>query len=152
MRQESRFISDVRSSVSARGLMQIMPATAAFVAKKINYPNYSLERLIEPELNLTLGHHYLSMVLGELDNLPILATAAYNAGPSRAKNWRASLAQTVDGAIFAETIPFNETRGYVKQVFANAVLYGVVTGNKPRPLSQWLGTVTPKGVTPTTLP
>jgi soluble lytic murein transglycosylase len=152
MRQESRFISDVRSSVSARGLMQIMPATAAFVAKKINLPNYTLERLIEPDVNLTLGHSYLSMVLGDLDNLPILATAAYNAGPGRAKNWRASLAQTVDGAIFAETIPFNETRGYVKQVFANAVLYGVVTGNKPRPLSQWLGTVTPKGMTPTTLP
>jgi soluble lytic murein transglycosylase len=152
MRQESRFISDVRSSASARGLMQIMPATAAFVAKKINLPNYTLERLIEPDVNLALGHSYLSMVLGDLDNLPILATAAYNAGPGRAKNWRASLAQTVDGAIFAETIPFNETRGYVKQVFANAVLYGVVTGNKPKPLSQWLGTVTPKGVTPTTLP
>ncbi len=152
MRQESRFISDVRSSVSARGLMQIMPATAAFVAKKINLPNYTLERLIEPDVNLTLGHNYLSMVLGDLDNLPILATAAYNAGPGRAKNWRASLAHTVDGALFAEIIPFSETRGYVKQVFANAVLYGVVTGNKPRPLSQWLGKVTPKGVTPTTLP
>jgi soluble lytic murein transglycosylase len=62
------------------------------------------------------------------------------------------LASTVDGAIFAETIPFNETRGYVKNVLANAALYGVVTGNKPRPLSAWLGVVAPKGVTPTQLP
>jgi soluble lytic murein transglycosylase len=152
MRQESRFISDVRSSASARGLMQVMPATAAFVAKKINYPNYSLERISEPEVNLTLGHNYLAMVLADLDNLPILATAAYNAGPGRPRTWRASLARTVEGAIFAETIPFNETRGYVKNVLANAALYGVVTGNKPRPLSAWLGVVAPKGVTPTQLP
>jgi soluble lytic murein transglycosylase len=152
MRQESRFISDVRSSVSARGLMQVMPATAAFVAKKINLPNYSLERISEPEINLILGHNYLSMVLNDLDNLPILATAAYNAGPGRPRTWRASLVRTVDGAIFAETIPFNETRGYVKNVLANAVLYGAVTGNKPRTLTSWLGVVAPKGVTPTALP
>jgi soluble lytic murein transglycosylase len=152
MRQESRFVQDIRSSASARGLMQIMPATAAFVAKKINLPNYTLDRLVEPDVNLRLGHHYLAMVLGDLDNLPVLAAAAYNAGPSRAKTWRASLANTVDGALFAETIPFNETRGYVKNVFANAVLYGIVTGNRPRPLSQWLGVIAPKGVTPTSLP
>ena len=152
MRQESRFISDVRSSASARGLMQVMPATAAYVAKKINLPNYSLERISEPEVNLILGHHYLAMVLADLDNQPILATAAYNAGPGRPRTWRASLAKTVDGAVFAETIPFNETRGYVKAVLANAVLYGALTGNKPRPLSAWLGVVAPKGVTPTVLP
>jgi soluble lytic murein transglycosylase len=152
MRQESRFVSDIRSSVSARGLMQIMPATAAFVAKKINYPNYSVDRISELDVNLTLGHSYLAMVLGDLDNLPILATAAYNAGPSRAKTWRASLPSTVDGAIFAETIPFNETRSYVKNVLANAALYGAVTGNKPRPLSAWLGVVAPKAATPTDLP
>jgi soluble lytic murein transglycosylase len=152
MRQESRFISDVRSSVSARGLMQVMPATAAYVAKKINLPNYSLDRISEPEVNLTLGHNYLAMVLADLDNSPILATAAYNAGPGRPRSWRATLNQTVDGALFAETIPFNETRGYVKQVFANAVLYGAVTGNKPRSLTSWLGVVAPKGVTPTVLP
>jgi soluble lytic murein transglycosylase len=152
MRQESRFISDVRSSVSARGLMQVMPATAAYVAKKINLPNYSLERISEPEVNLTLGHNYLAMVLADLDNSPILATAAYNAGPGRPRTWRATLNQTIEGAIFAETIPFNETRAYVKQVFANAVLYGAVTGNKPRTLTSWLGVVAPKGVTPTVLP
>ncbi len=152
MRQESRFISDVRSSVSARGLMQIMPRTAAYVAKKIDLTDYHLDRLIEPDVNLLLGHHYLAMVMDDLDQLPILATAAYNAGPSRAKNWRASLNRTVEGALFAETIPFNETRGYVKQVLANAVLYGVVTANKPKPLSHWLGVVSPKTATATTLP
>jgi soluble lytic murein transglycosylase len=152
MRQESRFVVDVRSSVSARGLMQVMPATAAFVARKINLPGYTPDRISEPEVNLTLGHHYLAMVLSDLDHSPLLATAAYNAGPGRPRAWRATLNHSVEGAIFAETIPFNETRGYVKQVFANAVLYGAVTGNKPRSLSAWLGVVAPKGMTTTTLP
>jgi soluble lytic murein transglycosylase len=152
MRQESRFISDVRSSVSARGLMQIMPATASFVAKKIGLTNYTTSQLSDIDVNLNLGHHYLAMVMSELDQSPVLATAAYNAGPSRSKTWRASLDHTVEGAVFAESIPFNETRSYVKNVLANAVIYGLVTGNKPRTLQSWLGTITPKGVTETALP
>jgi soluble lytic murein transglycosylase len=152
MRQESRFIMAVRSHVGAQGLMQLMPATASWVAKKINLTQFSPERVNEPEINLTLGQHYLSMVLGDLDQLPALATAAYNAGPGRPKAWRSTLPAAVEGAIFAETIPFNETRGYVKQVLANATIYGALTGNKPRALSQWLGTIAPKGVTPTVLP
>jgi soluble lytic murein transglycosylase len=92
------------------------------------------------------------MVMRDLEQSPVLATAAYNAGPGRSRTWRASLSNAVDGAIFAETIPFNETRGYVKNVLANAVIYGVVTGNKPRSLKSWLGTVSPKNIINSSLP
>jgi soluble lytic murein transglycosylase len=152
MRQESRFITDVRSSVSARGLMQIMPTTAAYVAKKIGMHDYSLDQLTDISTNLTLGHAYLSMVLNDLDNSPVLATAAYNAGPGRSKTWRSRLNQTVEGAIFTETIPFNETRDYVKHVLTNATLYGALTQNNPRTLTQWLGNISPKKANITTLP
>jgi soluble lytic murein transglycosylase len=152
MRQESRFITDVRSSVSARGLMQIMPATAAFVAKKIGLNGYTLDQLNDVETNLTLGHHYLAMVMNDLDQSAVLATAAYNAGPSRSKKWRASLNNPVEGAVFAETIPFDETRGYVKNVLANAVIYSTITGKPSRSLLSWLGTINPKSGTQTNLP
>jgi soluble lytic murein transglycosylase len=152
IRQESRFIVEVRSHVGAQGLMQVMPKTAAWVAKKINLPNYDPDRVQEPEINLIIGQAYLAMVLADLDNLPILATAAYNAGPGRPKAWRASLAAPVEGAIFAETIPFNETRGYVKNVLANAALYGATTGNQPKSLNAWLGKVAPKAAVSSDLP
>ena len=159
IRQESRFIADVRSGAGAKGLMQVMPATGAWMAKRIDYPNYSTDRLNDPVVNLAIGQHYLATVLAELDNSPILATAAYNAGPGRSRTWRAALSRPMEGAIFAETIPFNETRGYVKNVFANAVIYAAVyasvngsnaTGGKPsRTLTQWLGTVVPKSAATT---
>lgn len=152
IRQESRFIVEVRSHVGAQGLMQVMPKTAAWVAKKTGMQDYRPERVQEPATNLAIGQAYLAMVLADLDYLPILATAAYNAGPGRPKAWRASFAGPVEGAIFAETIPFNETRGYVKEVLANAALYGATTGHKARSLSSWLGTVTPKAVVASDLP
>jgi soluble lytic murein transglycosylase len=76
--------------------------------------------------NLTLGTSYLRMVLDQLDDVEVLATAAYNAGPGRARSWRQALAHNVEGALFAETIPFPETREYVKKVMSNAVYYGLV--------------------------
>ena len=152
IRQESRFIVEVRSHVGAQGLMQVMPKTAAWVAKKTGMQNYDPDRVQEPATNLAIGQAYLAMVLADLDQQPILATAAYNAGPGRPKAWRATLAAPVEGAIFAETIPFNETRDYVKQVLANAVLYGATTGHKPRSLSAWLGTVSPKAAVNSDLP
>ena len=97
IRQESRFIADVRSGVGAKGLMQIMPATGAWMAKRIDYPNYSTDRLNDPVVNLAIGQHYLATVLTELDNSPILATAAYNAGPGRSRTWLAHLEPVVFG-------------------------------------------------------
>jgi soluble lytic murein transglycosylase len=132
--------------------MQIMPATAAFVAKKIGMYGYNIDQLNDITVNLTLGHHYLSMVMNDLDQSAVLATAAYNAGPGRSKKWRASLGKTVEGALFAETIPFDETRGYVKNVLANAVIYSTITGKPSRSLLSWLGNISPKSSITTDLP
>ena len=83
------------------------------------------------------------MVLNALDGSQALATAAYNAGPGRPRSWRSTLTRTVEGAIFAETIPFNETRGYVKNVLSNATYYAALFENSPQSLKKRLGMVTP---------
>lgn len=152
IRQESRFIMDARSSAGAQGLMQLMPGTARYVAKKIGM-DYDPAKINTMTKNLTLGSNYLAMVLRDLDGSPALASAAYNAGPGRPRAWRASLRRTVDGAAFAETIPFTETRGYVKAVLANAVVYAAVMGQENAPsLTRRLGHVHPKEAGTTTLP
>jgi soluble lytic murein transglycosylase len=152
IRQESRFILDARSSVGATGLMQLMPSTARYVARKLNVPNFSTARLGELDINLQLGTGYLKMVLDDLDGSTVLATAAYNAGPSRSRAWRAALAQPVEGAVFAETIPFSETREYVKHVMSNSVYYAALTESKAQSLKARLGVVAPKAAGTTDLP
>jgi soluble lytic murein transglycosylase len=144
IRQESRFTMDAKSSVGASGLMQLMPRTASYVARKMNVPNYSPSRVNEVDINLQLGTGYLKLVLDDLDGSPMLATAAYNAGPARPRAWRASLPRTVEGAIFAETIPFAETRDYVKKVMSNTVYYAALYDNRTQSLKARLGTVSPK--------
>ena len=139
MRQESRFITNARSSVGASGLMQLMPATAKWVAKKIGLKDYDHRRVNDPEINLLLGTSYMRMVMEDLDNHPVLASAAYNAGPGRARKWRAEV--PLEGAIYAETIPFSETRDYVKKVMSNAVYYSVLFNGQPASLRARLGTV-----------
>ena len=136
-RQESRFIADAKSSAGARGLMQLMPATAKWIAGKIGMP-YSPDRVSEVETNVTLGTRYLKYVLEDLGH-PVLASAAYNAGPGRARRWRDI--KPLEGAIYAETIPFNETRDYVKKVMANTLYYSALTGGKPLSLKQRMGTI-----------
>jgi soluble lytic murein transglycosylase len=152
IRQESRFIMDARSSVGASGLMQLMPATARYVARKMNVPNFTPARVNDLEVNLQLGTGYLKMVLDDLDGSMVLATAAYNAGPGRPRSWRASLAGPVEGAIFAETIPFNETRDYVKKVLSNSVYYAALSENKTQSLKARLGVIAPKAAGTTELP
>jgi soluble lytic murein transglycosylase len=152
IRQESRFIMNARSQVGASGLMQLMPATARFVARKIGMTDYHPNQVNDVGTNIELGANYLNMVLRDLDGSQALATAAYNAGPGRPRSWRASLTRTVEGAVFAETIPFAETRGYVKNVLSNATYYAALFENKPQSLKARLGTVAPKGFTPTELP
>jgi soluble lytic murein transglycosylase len=139
MRQESRFIVSAKSNVGASGLMQLMPATAKWVAKKIGLRDYNHNRVNETEINVLLGTSYMRLVMENLDNHPVLASAAYNAGPSRAKRWRAE--QPLEGAIYAETIPFTETRDYVKKVMSNAVYYSALFNGKPDSLKARLGTV-----------
>ncbi len=152
IRQESRFIMDLRSQAGASGLMQLMPATAAYVARKQNVDDYAWERINERHLNLQLGTAYLRMVLDDLGGNTLLATAAYNAGPGRPRAWRSTLARPVEGAVFAETIPFNETRDYVKKVLSNSVYYAALLQSKPLSLRQQLGIIAPKPAGTTDLP
>ena len=142
MRQESRFVTSAHSGVGASGLMQVMPATARIVARKIGLRGYRPGQVNDMETNVTLGTHYLKMVLDSLDNHPVLACTAYNAGPGRAKRWRGD--RTLEGAIYAETIPFAETRDYVKKVMANSVYYSALFDEKPRTLKARLGVIQPR--------
>ena len=139
MRQESRFITSAKSNVGASGLMQLMPATAKWVAKKIGLRDFSQGKVHDTETNVLLGTTYMRLVMENLDNHPVLASAAYNAGPGRAKKWRAD--RPLEGAIYAETIPFSETRDYVKKVMSNAVYYSALFNGKPDSLKARLGTV-----------
>jgi soluble lytic murein transglycosylase len=152
IRQESRFVMDARSHVGASGLMQLMPATARHVAKKIGFDDFAHSRVNEIETNILLGTNYLNMVLNDLDGSQTMATAAYNAGPGRPRAWRSTLTRPVEGAIFAETIPFTETRDYVKKVLSNATYYAAMFENKPQSLKQRLGMVGPAAYVPSTLP
>ncbi|MBX3680908.1 MAG: lytic transglycosylase domain-containing protein, partial [Rhodocyclaceae bacterium] len=141
MRQESRFISVARSNVGAQGLMQVMPATGKWVAGKLGLKGYSLSWLRDPDTNVMIGTNYMRLIMEGLDNHPVLASAGYNAGPGRARRWRDT--RPLEGAIYAETIPFDETRDYVKKVMANSVVYGALFEGRPQSLKGRLGTVMP---------
>jgi len=139
MRQESRFVMSAKSGVGAKGLMQLMPKTAEWVARKIGLKNYHPAQVASIDTNVELGTNYLRMVLASLDNHPLLACAAYNAGPGRARRWRADV--PLEGAIYAETIPFDETRDYVKKVMSNSVYYAALFENKPQSLKSRMGII-----------
>jgi soluble lytic murein transglycosylase len=144
IRQESRFVSYAQSGVGAAGLMQVMPATGKWVAAKIGLTEFVHGMLNDLRTNITLGANYMSMVLANADNSQVLATAAYNAGPRRAREWRATLNAPMEGAIFIETIPFPETRNYVRNVMSNATNYAALFDKRPQSLKARLGTVAPQ--------
>jgi soluble lytic murein transglycosylase len=152
IRQESRFVVDARSPVGAVGLMQLMPATARYTARRAGAVDFAPERLADLDTNLRIGTTYLRLVLDDLDGSPVLASAAYNAGPNRPRAWRASLARPVEGAIFIETIPIAETRDYVQKVMSNSVYYAALLNNTPPSLLARLGVITPKPATATDIP
>ena len=104
---------DARSGVGASGLMQLMPATARWTAKKIGLP-YSPSMITDRDTNLRLGNAYLKLVLDDVGGSQAMAAAAYNAGPGRPRKWREG--PVLEPAIWAENIPFPETRDYVKKV------------------------------------
>jgi len=141
MRQESRFSTRAKSGVGATGLMQIMPSTARWVAQKLRLRNYRKSRLHDLDTNLKIGTYYMKSVLSRADSNEALASAAYNAGPGRAMRWRAD--RPLEGAIYAESIPFKETRTYVKKVMSNTVFYANQFGT-PTSLKQRLGIVPAK--------
>jgi len=152
IRQESRFIMDARSHVGASGLMQLMPATAKWVAGKIGMSNFTPDSVNDFDTNTELGTNYLNMVLRDLDGSQMLASAGYNAGPRRPHNWRSTFTHPVEGAIFAETIPFNETRTYVKNVMSNSVYYAAMFSGQPQSLKERLGNIVPLGAESTSIP
>lgn len=141
MRQESRFIIPARSPVGAQGLMQVMPKTGKWVAQKLGM-QYHPGLLRDPVTNVEIGTGYMRIILDELGGDQVLAAAGYNAGPGRARRWRAG--RSLEGAVYAETIPFEETRDYVKHVMTNAVIYTALFEGKPQSLKARLGTITPR--------
>lgn len=139
IRQETRFMSQLRSHAGASGLMQLMPGTARWVARKIgqDFNPARAEQIFDPALNLRLGTSYLKMVLDDLSGSQPLAAAAYNAGPGRPRRWREG--PVLEVAAWAEAVPFNETRDYVKKVLSNTAVYAALLNRQPPVLKSRLG-------------
>ncbi|MFI8383625.1 transglycosylase SLT domain-containing protein [Pseudomonas sp. NPDC079086] len=134
-RQESAFMADAKSGVGAMGLMQLMPATAKETAKRFGIPLSSPQLAYRPEVNIQLGAAYLSQIYGQFNGNRVLASAAYNAGPGRVRQWLRG-ADHLSYDVWIENIPFDETRQYVQNVLSYSVIYGEKL-NAPQPLVAW---------------
>ncbi|MBK9341364.1 MAG: lytic transglycosylase domain-containing protein [Rhodoferax sp.] len=143
IRQESRFIMDARSGVGASGLMQVMPATARWTAKRIGLTNFTADQITDRETNIAIGTGYLKLVLDDFAGSMPLAAAAYNAGPNRPRVWRNGA--VVETAIWAENVPFAETRDYVKKVLSNTTNYAAILTGQAQSLKARLGMIGPLG-------
>ncbi|MBT1445545.1 transglycosylase SLT domain-containing protein [Shewanella sp. JM162201] len=131
-RRESAFNPKVKSPVGALGLMQVMPATAKQTAKNLGLKYTSEDALLDPAFNIRIGSAYYAGLLKRYNNNRVLATAAYNAGPSRVNAWLARSGGKLDVMAFIESIPFKETREYVQAVLSYRVIYEQRQGiNKP---------------------
>jgi soluble lytic murein transglycosylase len=142
IRQESRFVTDARSHVGASGLMQVMPATARWTARKLGMDSFKVTQLNERETNIAIGTGYLKLVLDDFGGSMPMAAAAYNAGPSRPRAWRNG--PVLEAAMWAENVPFQETRDYVKKVLANTTVYAAMLTGQPQSLRARLGLVGPR--------
>lgn len=142
IRQESRFVTEARSSVGASGLMQVMPATARWTARKIGMSDFRPHQITDHEVNVRIGTAYLKLALDDAEGSLPMAAAAYNAGPSRVRQWRNG--PVLPAEIWAENIPFEETRDYVQRVLANTVLYAAVLSGQAQSLRARLGQVGPR--------
>ncbi|MEY3445619.1 MAG: hypothetical protein RIR45_374, partial [Pseudomonadota bacterium] len=144
IRQESRFIMDAKSTVGASGLMQVMPATARWTAKKIGLVDFQPSQITDRDTNIAIGTGYLKLVLDNFGGSMPMAAAAYNAGPNRPRQWRGQAgAPVLEAAIWAENVPFSETRDYVKKVLSNTTNYAALITGLPQSLKARLGTVGP---------
>ena len=142
IRQESRFWAEAVSSAGALGLMQVMPATGKWIASQLKASEYRPSQLSDVAVNTGFGAFYLRTVLDQMGGSEPMAAASYNAGPGRARAWRADT--PLEGAIYAESIPFNETRDYVKKVLANAVWYAHLQGSGNTSMKSRLGIIPAK--------
>lgn len=131
-RQESALDPTVQSPSGAKGLMQLMPATAKDSAKKVALKEYkNATQLYDPLINIQLGSYYLDYVYQLFNKNRILASAAYNAGPNRLNRWLQEIADDLDAVAFIESIPFTETRNYVKNVLVYDYIYQLILNQKP---------------------
>ncbi|MDB5426588.1 MAG: transglycosylase [Phenylobacterium sp.] len=125
-RQESGFDPNVRSGAGARGMMQLMPSTAAILARRIGI-SYSPGKLDEPDYNMRLGSTYLGQLVTQFSGSYVMAAAGYNAGPGRPTQWTSFCGDprggSTDPVDFIECIPFSETRNYVMRVMENMQVY-----------------------------
>jgi soluble lytic murein transglycosylase len=137
IRQESRFITDARSHVGASGLMQVMPATARWTARKIGLRDFEPHHINDPETNVRIGTAYLKLALDDFEGSMALAAAAYNAGPGRPRQWRQG--PVLEASVWIENIPFDETRDYVKRVLSNTTVYAAILEQRPQQAEQPLG-------------
>lgn len=144
IRQESRFWAEAVSSAGALGLMQVMPATGKWIAQQLNVRDYRPSQLTDINVSTNFGAFYLKNALNNQGGSEPLAAAAYNAGAGRAYAWK-DQRRTLEGAIYAESIPFNETRDYVKKVLANAVWYAHLLGSGETSIKKRLGVIPAKG-------
>ena len=145
IRQESRFVTDARSGVGASGLMQVMPTTARWTAKKIGLTDFKPHQITDRDTNIAIGTGYLKLVLDDFAGSLPLAAAAYNAGPGRPRNWRGQAGSpTLEAAIWAENVPFTETRDYVKKVLANTTIYAAMITGQTQSLKARLGLIGPR--------
>ena len=135
IRQESAFTPDARSSAGAMGLMQLMPRTAKQLTRGTGIRIKNRMQLIDIDTNLKLGMKHLGKVLQRFDHNPVLALAAYNAGEARVKRWIPKK-QQVDADIWAETIPFHETRNYIQNIMVFTPIYEQHMGRPLTPLAQ----------------
>jgi soluble lytic murein transglycosylase len=144
IRQESRFVMEARSGVGASGLMQVMPATARWTARKLGLEGFSADQLNDRDTNIMIGTAYLKLALDDVGGSMAMAAAAYNAGPGRPRTWRNG--HVLDAAIWAENVPFSETRDYVKKVLSNATNYAAILSGQPQSLKARLGMIGPRDV------
>lgn len=140
-RQESAFMVDARSHAGALGLMQVMPDTGRAMARHVNMSLRNPNDLLDPQVNVPIGTYYLRRNLDRFGGHPILSTAAYNAGAHRVSGWLPKEG-SMDADIWAELIPFPETRGYVRRVLAYQVIYEMRLGLPPTRISSLLPPIT----------
>jgi soluble lytic murein transglycosylase len=122
IREESHYDPEAISPAGAVGLMQLMPTTAHWMAKRINLDSFTRDQLRSPSVNIKLGAHYLAFLLERFEGEPITAVAAYNAGPESVTRWQETV-QSEDRDEFLEQIPFQETRSFVKRVMRSYYEY-----------------------------
>ena len=146
LRQESAFVSDARSPAGALGLMQLMPATGRLTGRRINLHLSSTSAILNPDINVQLGTSYLRNVLDSNNGNQVLATASYNAGPNRVREWLPQR-QGLDADAWIDTVPYTETRNYVKNVMAFTAVYAFRLETTLRRLTERMPRVLPDGAT-----